>query len=74
MTCSVLLLVGRWSKEEIDRLHGAVRAVTGTEFDTQIFGEIDWNEVSTYVMSRDAIQCRRKWLVFACWDFLFFFC
>ncbi|XP_046845017.1 cyclin-D-binding Myb-like transcription factor 1 [Xenia sp. Carnegie-2017] len=64
------IAVGHWSKEEIDRLHGAVRAVTGTKFSTQIFGEIDWNEVSTYVMSRDAIQCRRKWIGEACFQTL----
>ena len=52
---------GYWSEEEIERLDAAVRASTGTEFGSQIYGDINWVEVSTFVMTRTSDQCRKKW-------------
>ena len=56
-----VLIEGRWSEDETERLDAAVRAATGTEFGTQIYGDISWVEVAGFVITRSADQCRRKW-------------
>jgi hypothetical protein len=52
---------GCWSEEEIGRLDASVRASTGTEFGSQIYGDINWVEVADFVMTRTSYQCRAKW-------------
>ncbi|CAB4043393.1 cyclin-D-binding Myb-like transcription factor 1, partial [Paramuricea clavata] len=51
---------GCWSVEEIERLDASVRASTGTEFGSQIYGDINWIEVADFVMTRTSYQCRAK--------------
>ena len=58
---------GHWSEDEMERLDAAVRASTGTEFGTQIYGDISWVEVAGFVSTRSADQCRRKWIHDVCW-------
>ncbi|CAB4043882.1 cyclin-D-binding Myb-like transcription factor 1 [Paramuricea clavata] len=58
---------GCWSEEEIGRLDASVRASTGTEFGSQIYGDINWIEVADFVMTRTSYQCRAKWLKDVCW-------
>lgn len=63
---------GPWSKEEEAQLISALKAVTNGDhlslFDTQLPPTVTWDNIAQLVGSRNAVQCRRKWILILSWQ------
>jgi len=52
---------GKWTDDELKRLHEAVHFVTNTAVGESVFYGIDWHGVAQMVKTRSANMCRQKW-------------
>ena len=58
---------GKWKDDEIHLLKEAVRNETKTTEGEEIFTNINWSAVASTVKTRNAEQCRKKWIHHICW-------
>ena len=52
---------GKWTDDELKRLHEAVYIVTNTSEGESVFHGINWQGVAKIVKTRSAHMCRQKW-------------
>lgn len=52
---------GKWTDDELKRLHEAVYIVTNTSEGESVFHGINWQDVAKIVKTRSAHMCRQKW-------------
>jgi hypothetical protein len=64
-----LILIGKWSNEEEQRLTDAMKECTKIHKSDNAPAQYNWDEIAAMVQTRDYYHCYQKWSVHSLWLF-----